>query len=404
MTGVRRRLPRPFEGLPPEVPVLAAVALSVAVGFGVLAPAIPVFAREFGVGRTAAGAVISAFALMRLVFALAGGRLVNRFGERAVLAAGLGIVAGSSLLAGLAQTYAQLLVLRGVGGVGSAMFTVSAVSLLLRVVGPDQRGRASGLFHGGFILGGVTGPAFGGLLSSYSVRVPFFVYAVALGVAGGIALVARRRAQLSERAAPPAPAAPTTLRTALTSPAYRTALVVNLGVGFVLFGTRNSLIPLFVIEGLRRDPVLTGLGFVLSSAAAAALLLPAGRFSDSRGRRPALLLGGALATGSTALLALSTAVPVYLLAMVLFGIGFGFLTPAAGAVVGDVAGGRGGTVVAAFQMASDLGAVTGPLVAGWLADAYSFGAAFGLCAGVLALGVLLAARMPETKVLQEAPA
>ena len=57
----------PFAGLPREVAVLTAVAFAVAVGFGVVAPAIPVYAREFGVGRTAAGAVISAFAFMRLV-------------------------------------------------------------------------------------------------------------------------------------------------------------------------------------------------------------------------------------------------------------------------------------------------------------------------------------------------
>src|ERR1700710_3027962 len=57
----------PLRGLPVEVAVLSAVAFFVAAGFGIVAPAIPVFARSFGVSRTAAGAVISAFALMRLV-------------------------------------------------------------------------------------------------------------------------------------------------------------------------------------------------------------------------------------------------------------------------------------------------------------------------------------------------
>ena len=50
--------------------VLTAVAFSVALGFGVVAPAIPVFAREFGVSNFAAGAVISVFALVRFVSAL----------------------------------------------------------------------------------------------------------------------------------------------------------------------------------------------------------------------------------------------------------------------------------------------------------------------------------------------
>src|SRR3954452_14762867 len=133
----------------------------VALGFGLLAPALPLFAREFGVGRAAAGAVVSAFALMRLVMAPFVGRLVNALGERVLLAAGIGVVAVSSALAGLAQSYWQLLVLRGAGGVGSIMFSVSAASLLVRVVPTSQRARAVGLWSGGFLLGGIAGPGIG---------------------------------------------------------------------------------------------------------------------------------------------------------------------------------------------------------------------------------------------------
>ena len=88
--------------------------------------------------------MVSAFAFMRLASALGVGRLVNRIGERIVLGTGIGIVAVSSALAGLRHDYAQLLVLRGAGGIGSAMFSVSASSLLLGVTTSDQRGRAMG--------------------------------------------------------------------------------------------------------------------------------------------------------------------------------------------------------------------------------------------------------------------
>jgi MFS transporter, DHA1 family, multidrug resistance protein len=89
--------------------------------------------------------------------------------------------------------------------------------------------------------------------------------------------------------------------------------------------------------------------------------------------------------------------PVYVVAMALFGAGAAFLSVAPSAAVGDVVSGRGGTVIAAFQMSSDLGAVAGPLVAGWLSDTYSFGAAFGVTAGVLAAGVLSAVLSTETR-------
>jgi MFS family permease len=379
--------------------VLSAVAFAVAVGFGIVAPAIPVFAREFGVGRTAAGAVISVFALLRFVSALACGRLVDRLGERAVLATGLGVVAVSSALAGLAQTYWQLLVLRGAGGIGSAMFTVAAVSLLLRVADADRRGRATGVFQGGFLIGGIAGPAFGGPLTGASVRLPFFVYAGTLAVAGAIAVgaLARMAPRLRGEPAAGGTAEPqrTSVVTALRDRSYRAALLTNVGTGWAFFGVRSSLIPLFVVEGLHRGPAWTGAGFVLGSAAQAALLLPAGRFADERGRKPAMVLGSSLATGSMLLLAVSATVPAYVVAMVLFGAGSAFLGVAPAAVVGDTVRGRGGSVVAVFQMAADLGAIVGPLVAGWLADSASFGAAWGSVAAVLALGLAASVTMPR---------
>ena len=87
----------------------------------------------------------------------------------------------------------------------------------------------------------------------------------------------------------------------------------------------------------------------------------------------------------------------YTVAMALFGAGSAFLSVAPSAVVGDVVHGKGGTVVAAFQMSADLGAVVGPLAAGKLADSDRFGAAFGVTAAVLAAGLVTAALSTETR-------
>ncbi|MFM7146863.1 MAG: MFS transporter, partial [Actinomycetales bacterium] len=135
--------------LPREVAILVAIAFCVALGFGIVAPVIPVFARTFDVSIFEASAVISVFALMRFVTAPLAGAMVNRSGERLILASGLGIVAASSAAAGLSQSFVQLLIFRGIGGLGSSMFTVSAMAVLLRVVSADQRGRAASLYQGG---------------------------------------------------------------------------------------------------------------------------------------------------------------------------------------------------------------------------------------------------------------
>jgi MFS family permease len=197
---MRSRLPL-LRDLPREVAVLTVVAFCVALGFGIVLPSIPIFARTFGVSALAAAAVVSVFALARFISSPTAGSLVVRFGERSTLALGLGIVAVSSALAGLSQTYAQLLILRGFGGVGSAMFTVAAQSLILRVTVPEQRGRASAAWSGGFLIGGVAGPAVGGIVVAWSIRAPFFVYAATVSAAAIVALAFLSASTLRQREA-----------------------------------------------------------------------------------------------------------------------------------------------------------------------------------------------------------
>lgn len=399
-----RVISRLFGDLPREVAVLAAVAFSVAIGFGIVAPVIPVFAHDFGVGKTAVGAVLSAFALMRLASAMGVGHVVDAIGERVVLATGIVIVAVSSALSGFAHSYLQLLVLRGAGGIGSAMFSVSAMGLLLRVVSASQRGRAVGLFQGGFLLGGISGPAIGGPLAAWSIRAPFFVYAATLLVAGSVALFGLRHTPLAPKAskADVEKAEHTALSYALRQPAYRTALIANLADSWAAMGVRNTLVPLFVLQSLHRGTGWVGLGFTIVAATNAAVLIPAGKLVDEHGRRPVIVAGCALSGASMVILATVPDLVAYALAMLVFGVGSGLLDVAPAAVVGDVAGKRSGTVVAGFQMAGDTGSVSGPVVAGWVADAASFSTAFWVTGGVLASAALLAARTPDMKITQPA--
>ncbi len=412
---MRHRLPL-LKDLPVEVAVLASIAFFVALGFGIVIPSIPIFAESFGVTALAASAVVSAFALMRFISSPLAGSLTNRLGERRVLATGLAIVAVSSALAGLAQSYVQLLVLRGIGGIGSSMFTVSAMALLLRVADADQRGRAAAAWQGGFLVGGVAGPAVGGLVLAVSIRAPFFFYAGTLAVATVVALVFLSPARIAAReaaveshdqgevSAPPKSGWPDLLD-ALRNGAYRAALAVNLTTGLATFGLRSAIIPLFVIEGLRQGPSLSGWAFLVAAGVQAITLLPAGRITDTRGRRPAMIIGTVatvvgmlllvfddLATGS-----LGVAITIFFVSMAVLGVGTAFLGSAPSAVVGDIMGGRrGGIVVATFQMVSDFGAIIGPLIGGLMLDLYGFDWAFALGAAVAAIALIFVVRMPET--------
>ena len=373
--------------------MLGLVAFCVAVGFGVLVPVLPVFARSFGVGNAEVGAVISAFALMRLISSPFCGWLIKILSERIIMATGIFIVAISSGLAGISRSYLQLLILRGVGGIGSAMFTVSAFTLLLTSVEAGLRGRAAGFFQAGFLIGGITGPAVGGALAAISLTAPFFFYAGTLVVAGTAGLLLlRRRSAKPEEAAPPVP-----FRVVARDTGYQAACFSNLAQGWTSFGVRSSLIPVLIVELLHRPATWTGIAFAIAAVAQTVALGPAGRFTDIVGRRPAMILGGTLAAVS--IMAVPFAPNIWLLIVVLclYGVASAFLGTAPAAAVGDAAGSHHGTAVALFSMCSDIGAIIGPLVAGLLADTLSYAAAFAVGAALMLVAAALSLRMPRSQ-------
>ncbi|MEL4359104.1 MULTISPECIES: MFS transporter [unclassified Luteococcus] len=392
-------MPRPFNatatGMPREVAVLAAIAFCVAVGFGVMVPVLPVFARSFQVTNLMVGMVISSFAAMRLLMSPACAPLITRFGERTVLGVGMFIVAASSGAAGLATTFWALMAMRALGGIGSAMFTVAAMTLLLRTVEPQLRGRASALYSGGFLIGGMAGPAVGGIFAAISLTAPFFFYAATLGVAGviGLLLLGKPQQDLDRAEKPAMP-----LGEAVRDVRYRAACVTNFAQGWQSFGVRSSLVPVLVVEGLHRTPSWTGIAFAIAAVAQTLALGPVGRAVDTIGRRPLMILAG-LFTGVAAL-AMPWSSSIWVLTGILcvYGIGSAAHSTAPTAVVGDVTAGRGGTPIAVFSMMSDLGAIIGPLAAGALADAFGLGLAFGIGGALLLVGAGFSWLMPRTPV------
>ncbi len=370
--------------LPRDVQILSVVALFVAIGFGVMVPVLPVFARSFEVSQFQVGAVISAFALARLLMSPFCGPINQVIGERVALGIGIGIVAVSTAAAGLSQNYLQLLLLRGAGGIGSAMFSVSAMSLLLASVTAEQRGRASALWSGGFLLGGMTGPAVGGVLAAISLRAPFFFYAGTLVIAGSIALAMLSRDRVQHHSKSRG-GTRELMQRVWAQRRYKVACWANFTAGWQAQGVRSTLVPLLVVEVLDRPPSWTGIAFAVAAVAQVLALQPAGRITDTWGRKPVLVTG--LTTCAVASLAIPFAPNIIVLTIVLcvFGAGSAALSTAPTAIVGDVTGGAGGTPVAVYQMHSDLGSIIGPLAAGALADHYPLPIAFGIGALLMAV-------------------
>jgi MFS family permease len=383
--------------LPREVWLLVSANVVVALGYGVVAPVLPQYARHFGVSISAATFIITAFALIRLVAAPPAGFLVQRLGERRVYISGLLIVAISTGACAFAATYWQLLLFRSLGGLGSAMFTVSSLGLMIRISPPDARGRVSGLFSSGFMVGSVGGPVLGSLTVGLGLAAPFVIYGTALLVAAAVIFVSLRNSAVA------APAEHTqsavSVHEVLRHRAYRAALFSNFATGWAAFGLRIALVPLFVVEVLGRGAGFAGLALATFAIGNVSVVIPSGYLSDRIGRRKLLILGLTVSAVSTVTVGLASSLPVFLAAAYVTGAATGIFVSPQQAAVADVVGNesRGGTPVALFQMMADFGSIFGSMVVGQVAEHASFGWAFAVSGAILALAAVGWIFAPETR-------
>lgn len=383
--------------LPTEVWVLVSANAVIAIGYGVVAPVLPQYARNFGVSIAAATFVITAFAILRLVGAPPAGLLIQKFGERRIYISGLMIVALSTAACAFAETYWQLLLFRSLGGLGSAMFSVSSFGLMIRISPPDSRGRVSGLFTSAFLVGSVSGPVLGALTVGLGLAMPFIIYGVALLIAAAVIFISLRHSAL---ATPDIQAEQAiSVGTALRNPAYRAALLSNFATGWSAFGLRISLVPLFIVEVLDRGPGWAGLALATFAVGNVAVVIPSGYLSDRVGRRIPLLIGLPVAAAATVVVGFTTSLPLFLIAALITGAATGIFISPQQAAVADIVGSkaRGGTAVATFQMMSDFGAILGSLAVGQIAEHLSYGAAFAVSGAILLSAAVAWVFAPETR-------
>lgn len=397
MTGLSEGECKLAERLPSEVRVLITANAVIALGYGVVSPVLPQYARNFGVTISAATFVITAFAAMRLCFAPVSGMLVQRLGERRVYVTGILIVSLSTGACAFAQNYWQLLVFRSLGGIGSTMFFVSSLGLMIRVSPEDARGRVAGMFSSAFLVGSVCGPVLGSATAGLGLSAPFVIYGVALMIAAAVVFFRLRHSSL---AAPEHQAEPAiTLRDALRRRAYRAALLSNFATGWSVFGLRMALVPLFVSEVLSHGAGMAGVALATFAVGNVSAVIPSGYVSDRVGRRTLLIIGLSVSGIATAIVGWASSLPLFLAGAYVAGAAAGMFSSPQQAAVADIVGSkaRAGTALSTFQMMSDLGSIAGSLAVGEIAEHVSFPASFVISGVILLAAAVGWVFAPETR-------
>jgi MFS family permease len=345
------------------------------VGFGIVLPILPIYARRFHTTAFQATLLVAAFSAASFVCSPLWGRVSDRFGRKPILVLSLAGTAVGSLVTGLAGGLALLLVGRVIDGASGASVAV-AQAAVADLAAPADRSRLFGLLGAAFGVGFVAGPALGSLAALAGPRLPFFL---AAGIAAANTLVAARRLpETRHLAARPRP---------LAALAASRDVAPMLGVAFFALVAFSGFEATFALFGQRH------LGFGIASSAAvftavgAAIVVVQGgvvhRVVDRLGDRRTLLAGLFANAGGLALLATARSWAAAAPALVALTVGQGLVqTTMVTIVAARAEPGRRGRVLGAQQSAGGLARVAGPALGGALLGARASGLPYVLGCGL----------------------
>jgi MFS family permease len=379
--------------------LLAAAILINYVDRGNLATAGPLLAGELHLTNTQLGILLSAFYWTYAPMQLAAGWLAERFDLGRLLALGLALWSLATFATGLVGTYAAILVLRLVLGLGESAFYPCSSKLLAQRALPDQRARANGLIAAGQALGPTVGTFAGGLLMS---RFGWRAVMIGFGLASLAWLWPWLRAMRREPTAPQLATQPVTYLDILKERSLWGASIGQFCTNYMYF-FMLSWLPLYLVRvrgfSMSSMSVTVALVYLLYAASCTATGWFADRLVRS-GRSPnrvykTLIVGSAI--GSAACTMLCVSMPSHLLTW-LFAAGFcfGLGGPMLFLIAQTLAGPRAaGQWVGIQNFSGNLAGIFTGWVTGVIVDTTgTFDAAFALAsfivlAGAVAWGIVI---------------
>lgn len=353
------------------------VAFLAIAGIAVVDPILPAIGEAIGVTAWQVELLFTAYIAVMAVGMIPATLASGRFGFKPVLITGVSVVGVAAILASFSNDIVQLSVLRGVWGLGNAMFFATAMVVLVNLA--NDREWVVGLFETALGLGFAVGPLIGGLLGEVSWRLPFFVCGVFMVLA--LAVASRK---LREPAHKQPPVRLGAIFSTYRKPAFVTLCVVTAAYNFVFFVVLGYT-PLY----LHLDVIPLGLAFTgWGLGLAAGILLVGHRLAHRIG---AVQTVGVAIVGllvCMVLFATSTGTAMSLVVLVLAGLFMGL----ANANLTDLALGLGSrdrrVATGAFNLVRWGAAAPAPIISGKLAE-HGLALPFWVGFGVLAVGVLV---------------
>ena len=355
-------------------------------GVGIVVPLLPVYASSLGASGLYIGLIYGSFSLSRSFLLLYFGRRSDKIGRKPFIVAGLLGYALVSLAFIYFKSINELIVVRFLQGIASAMIMPVAQAYIGDVTPEGGEGLNMGMFNMSVFIGLSVGPILGGFIEdSLGLDAAFWCM-------GGLALIAF---SMSLTMLPPVASemgngegrAPASWKHLLSSRLIRGLFVFRFSYTTCI-GIIWSFLPVYAHDAFSISSSRIGILVVLGVFISGMLQMPMGALADRWNKAVMILTGGLIVACAIAALKWAEGFSGIFLAQFLFGIGGGICSPAhmALAVVSGNRTGSMGSVMALMTLAHSLGMMSGALLAGVIMDLSVVNNAFLLGAVVIAAG------------------
>ena len=373
-------------------------------GFGGVVPALPLYAKSFGVSASAIGMAVGIYGLARFIGAIPAGWLSDTAGRRHALALGGVVTTAGNLWCAVASSYPEFIFARFVAGAGAGLIVTTGQIVLADITTPERRGRMVSIYTGVFIFAAGVGPLPGGLLSAhFGLTAPFWVYAVAGLFAAGVAYFALGETRdigqaLGARRGRRGVTFLADVAMLSKQRGFVLACLVSMANAAARTGGLFAIVPLLGITRLGLSITEVGLGLAVGTVIGLIASYPGGMLTDYFGRKAVIAPSTIISGASMLLFCVAPSYAWFVAANIVWGVASAIGGAAPSVYAADSAPpGRNATTMSVFRMAGDVGYVAGPLALGLISDL--FGATVSLItgAGLMAVaGVAFALWAPET--------
>jgi len=359
-------------------------------GFSLILPLLPYYAKTFGSTTFVTGLLLASYALAQLIGSPLLGRMSDRFGRRPILLVSVfGTFLGFILL-GLANSIWVLFAARIFDGLTGGNISV-AQAYISDVTDASNRSKGLGMIGAAFGLGFIIGPVTGGFLSHWSYQLPSW-FAAALAFANLILIytwlpeslpIEKRMTQNSNRPAITLDALVQALKRPFTGSLLTSRFVF--GVAFSIFQTLFSL---YTLQKFRLEPTQTG--YILTYVGVLSVITQGfvvGQLAKRYREDVLLMIGVSLTAISMFLWGFVSTIPMLLLVMAPLAIAGGTLnTVLSSALSKSVKQVEIGGILGLSVSVESSTRVIAPIVGGWLLQSYGTSAP-GIFSGVVLAGL-----------------